>query len=203
MADNGIGLAGLAGGFGGPGVLRMALGVGDEAENVDALYARTRDALDALDLDWELVCVDDGSRDDSLARLIALHRQDPRIKVLELSRNFGKELALTAGIDAASGDAVVPIDADLQDPPELIADMVAKWREGYDVVYALRLVACEDPQDLLARTADAGQMGRNRYSLLLDPVDSRKGIALGGAAGTVGHRKIGRIVRVESHHGFV
>src|SRR5690606_38170735 len=90
------------------------------------------------DYDFEVVCVDDGSRDATLAGLIALAERDVRFVVLELSRNFGKEAALTAGIDAASGDAVVPMDADLQDPPELISAMVDKWVEGFDVVLARR-----------------------------------------------------------------
>ncbi len=111
----------------------------NESENVAAFYARTHAVLDRTGEPWEIVCVDDGSRDDTLDRLVALHRRDPRVRVIELSRNFGKEIALTAGIDAAVGDAVIPIDADLQDPPELIPDMLAKWREGYDVVYATRI----------------------------------------------------------------
>jgi glycosyltransferase involved in cell wall biosynthesis len=87
---------------------------------------------------WEIVCVDDGSTDSTLDKLIALAATDPRFRILELSRNFGKEAALTAGIDAARGDAVIPIDADLQDPPELIAQMVAAWRAGAEVVLARR-----------------------------------------------------------------
>ena len=87
---------------------------------------------------WEIVCVDDGSTDDTLARLVALAAVDKRFRVIEFSRNFGKEAALTAGIDAARGDAVIPIDADLQDPPELIAQMVAAWRAGAEVVLARR-----------------------------------------------------------------
>jgi len=119
-------------------VLSVVVPMHDESENVRPFYDRTRAVLDAIGEPWEIVCVDDGSRDDTLAQLIALHRADPRVAVIELSRNFGKEIALTAGIDAARGDAVVPIDADLQDPPELIPDLVARWRDGYDVVYATR-----------------------------------------------------------------
>lgn len=111
----------------------------NESENVEAFYTRTRTVLESLGLSWEIVAVDDGSRDDTLARLLALHERDPRLRVIELSRNFGKEIALTAGLDAALGEAVIPIDADLQDPPELIPEMVAHWREGYDVVYATRV----------------------------------------------------------------
>jgi len=87
---------------------------------------------------WEIVYVNDGSRDDTLRLLLALQRDDPRVGVINLSRNFGKEIALTAGLDHARGEAVIAIDADLQDPPEVIPDLVAAWREGYDVVYAQR-----------------------------------------------------------------
>jgi glycosyltransferase involved in cell wall biosynthesis len=86
-----------------------------------------------------MVCVNDGSTDDTLLQLIALHQQDPRIHVIDLSRNFGKEAALTAGLDAAQGDAAIPLDADLQDPPELIPALLAQWHDGYDVVNAVRL----------------------------------------------------------------
>ena len=110
----------------------------NESDNVGVFYQRTSAVLEALGLTWEIVCVDDGSRDDTLDQLIALHRRDGRVKVVELARNFGKEIALTAGLDAAAGRAVVPIDADLQDPPELIPAMVERWRQGYDVVFATR-----------------------------------------------------------------
>lgn len=87
---------------------------------------------------FEVICVDDGSRDDTLALLVALSKQDARFKVGELSRNFGKEAAMTAGIDIAHGDAVVIIDADLQDPPSLIPEMIQRWQAGADVVLARR-----------------------------------------------------------------
>lgn len=85
-----------------------------------------------------MIRVDDGSRDRTLALLLEAGNADPRVKIISLSRCFGKEAALTAGIDAATGRAVIPVDADLQDPPELVSDMVAKWREGYDCVVAIR-----------------------------------------------------------------
>jgi len=110
----------------------------NEAPNVDYLLGRLKSVCEQLDLNYEIVCVNDGSRDDTLKLLIEHHDQNPSIKVINLSRNFGKEVALTAGLDYATGQAVVPIDADLQDPPELIAEMLEKWREGYDVVYAVR-----------------------------------------------------------------
>jgi glycosyltransferase involved in cell wall biosynthesis len=103
-----------------------------------AFLARARAALDGTGLSWEIIFADDGSKDATAELIRAYHRQDPRIGLVSLSRNFGKEIALTAGIDHARGRAVVLIDADLQDPPELIADLIARWKEGYDVVYARR-----------------------------------------------------------------
>jgi glycosyltransferase involved in cell wall biosynthesis len=87
---------------------------------------------------WEVVFVDDGSRDGSLPQLRALAAREPRYKIVSFSRNFGHQLAITAGIDKAEGQAVVVMDADLQDPPEVVRDMLAKWREGFDVVYGVR-----------------------------------------------------------------
>jgi len=110
----------------------------NEGPNVEALFARLVPVLDTLGLTWEIVCVNDGSRDDTVDRLVAAHGREPRIKVVDLSRNFGKELALTAGLAHARGDAVVPMDADLQHPPEMLAQFIAKWREGFDVVVAVR-----------------------------------------------------------------
>jgi glycosyltransferase involved in cell wall biosynthesis len=110
----------------------------DEAGNVREFHARAVEVLERIGEPFEIVCVNDGSRDQTLAELVELHRSDPRVNVVNLSRNFGKEIALSAGLDHARGDAVVPIDADLQDPPELIEEMVAKWREGWDVIYAQR-----------------------------------------------------------------
>ncbi len=94
--------------------------------------------MDRLGSGWEVIYVNDGSADDTLAALERLRGLDRHVAVLNLSRNFGKEIALTAGLDHADGDAVVVIDADLQDPPELIPELVAAWRDGYDMVYAQR-----------------------------------------------------------------
>lgn len=107
----------------------------NESEAVEPLYQALRGVLDCVPgIRFEVICVDDGSQDDTLQRLIALVDRDVRFSVLELSRNFGKEAALTAGLDAATGDAVIPIDADLQDPPELIPALIAEWQKGADVV---------------------------------------------------------------------
>jgi glycosyltransferase involved in cell wall biosynthesis len=105
--------------------------------------------LSGLDGEWEVVCVNDGSRDDTLRRLLDVARDRPEVKVLDLSRNFGKEAALSAGLAYASGRAVVPMDGDLQHPPELIPELLAKWREGFDMVLAIR--ESREHQDFLGR----------------------------------------------------
>ncbi|MEL6928554.1 MAG: glycosyltransferase family 2 protein [Cyanobacteria bacterium J06600_6] len=110
----------------------------NESASIDQLFARLTPVLQQLQSSYEIICINDGSQDDTLERLLELNQQNQKIKIVNLSRNFGKEIALTAGIDYARGAAVIPIDADLQDPPELIAQLIAKWREGYDVVYATR-----------------------------------------------------------------
>jgi len=104
--------------------------------------------LDSLNASWEIIYVNDGSSDGTMQVMTGL--QDRQVAIIDLSRNFGKEIAMTAGLDHARGDAVVVIDADLQDPPELIPELVAKWRDGYDVVYARRTV--RDGESLLKKT---------------------------------------------------
>jgi dolichol-phosphate mannosyltransferase len=94
--------------------------------------------MDSTGEPWELICVNDGSRDRSLELLLELHARDPRVKVLEFSRNFGHQIAISAGADFAQGDAVIVMDADLQDPPEVVQRMIDHWRQGYEVVYAVR-----------------------------------------------------------------
>jgi glycosyltransferase involved in cell wall biosynthesis len=111
----------------------------NEAESITGFRAALLPVLETIaGTSWEIICIDDGSTDATLAGLIALTADDPRFRIIELSRNFGKEAALTAGLDAARGDAVIPIDADLQDPPELISEMIAAWRKGAEVVLARR-----------------------------------------------------------------
>ena len=110
----------------------------NESPNIEYLFTRLIATLDNLNTSYEIICINDGSQDDTLEKLIEYNHQNSRIKVINLSRNFGKEIALTAGIDHACGAAIIPLDADLQDPPELIEQLIDKWREGYDVVYATR-----------------------------------------------------------------
>jgi len=110
----------------------------NEEATLPLLHGRLVAVLDRLDAEARILYVDDGSRDRTAALVDAFASQDPRVALLKLSRNFGKEVAMSAGLDHADADAVVLIDADLQDPPELIPELVARFREGYDVVYAIR-----------------------------------------------------------------
>jgi glycosyltransferase involved in cell wall biosynthesis len=110
----------------------------NEKENLPELYARVSDVMDSTGETWELLLVDDGSTDSSSEIIRRLAREDRRVRPVIFARNFGHQVAVTAGLDYSRGDAVVIIDADLQDPPELILDMAKKWREGYEVVYAVR-----------------------------------------------------------------
>ncbi len=118
--------------------LAVVVAAYNEAAALPALHARLERTFAGLDLDCSVLYVDDGSRDDTWVVLRALADADARVSVLRLSRNFGKELALTAGLDLADADAVIVLDADGQDPPELIPEFVAKWREGFDVVVGTR-----------------------------------------------------------------
>jgi len=110
----------------------------DEEGNIPLLYERIHEVMDSSRYAWELILVNDGSRDRSLELMTDLAEEDKRVKVINFARNFGHQIAVTAGIDHADGNAVVLIDADLQDPPEVILDLVERWQEGYDVVYAVR-----------------------------------------------------------------
>lgn len=110
----------------------------NEEESLVSFFDRLLPVLVATEETFEILCINDGSRDATLNCLSAFRLQEPRIRILDLSRNFGKEAALTCGIEHAIGDAVIPIDADLQDPPELIFDMLLLWRQGFDVVLAQR-----------------------------------------------------------------
>ena len=111
----------------------------NEAENLGEFYSRVINATDNLNLEIEIIYINDGSQDSTIDIITKQRQIDNRITIIDLSRNFGKEIALTAGLDYSSGDAVIVIDADLQDPPELIPKLVEKWREGYDVVNAKRI----------------------------------------------------------------
>lgn len=111
----------------------------NEQEVIEAFFGRLVSVLNATGDEFEIICVNDGSRDNTLLGLLAAQSRYPGVRIVDLSRNFGKEAALTAGLDIARGDAVIPIDADLQDPPELIPRLLEQWRAGFEVVLAQRI----------------------------------------------------------------
>jgi polyisoprenyl-phosphate glycosyltransferase len=123
-----------------PCLLSLVVPFYNEEEMIAAFFGAVIPVLEAIDgTPFEIVCVNDGSRDDTLGMLIAMSKRDSRVRVIDLTRNFGKEAALSAGLDEAHGTIVIPFDADLQDPPKIIPQLVDKWREGYDVVVAKRV----------------------------------------------------------------
>lgn len=120
-------------------LLSIVVPVYNESDVIISFYERTQKVMNQLPtFRYEFIFVDDGSKDDSFNKMISLVKSDGNVKVVKLSRNFGHQIAITAGIDIAKGDAVVLIDADLQDPPEMIKDFIEKWEEGFDVVYGVR-----------------------------------------------------------------
>src|SRR5919204_4705533 len=137
---------------------------------IEELAARLSEVMDALDGDAEAILIDDGSRDRTYELMRAAAQEEPRLRLIRLSRNFGHQIALTAGADLAAGDAVIVLDADLQDPPEVILQLAARWREGYDVVYAIREVR-EGETRLKRATAAAFYRAFNRISEVKVPVD--------------------------------
>jgi len=110
----------------------------NEIENLPLLYERVSKVMDQTGESWELILVDDGSKDGSTQKMREMAAADPRVRPVIFARNFGHQIAATAGMDYSRGDAVMIIDADLQDPPEVMLDLIAKWKEGYQVVYAVR-----------------------------------------------------------------
>lgn len=145
----------------------------NEGDACDVFFQRVIPVLEQITDEFEIVCVDDGSTDSTYEKLGAAHRQDPRVKLIRLTRNFGKEAALSAGLDHASGRAVIPIDADLQDPPELIPEMVRLWRDGrYDSVVAVRSSREEDG---LFKRSSAGMFYRVASRLFNVPMQANAG----------------------------
>ena len=118
--------------------LSLVIPAYNEEDAVRPFMERVVPIVEGITPEYELVWVNDGSTDRTVALLKEMRRTNVRIKIIDLTRNFGKERALTAGIDHATGDAIMPLDADLQDPPDLIPEMVEKWRQGYDMVVAVR-----------------------------------------------------------------
>ena len=154
-----------------PQLISVIVPVYNERQVLPAFHERATRALESIGgCDYELLFVNDGSSDGSGELLETLAARDPHTRVVQLSRNFGHQIAISAGIDFAGGDCTVVIDADLQDPPEVIAEMVAKWREGFDVVYGVRATRKgETPMKLL--TASAFYRLLNRITKISIPVD--------------------------------
>jgi glycosyltransferase involved in cell wall biosynthesis len=119
-------------------LLSLVVPVFNEEDSIELFLSAVEPFLERAGLRFEIVFVNDGSRDDTLSRLLDRGRRDSRLRVVNLSRNFGKEAALTAGIDHAKGDILIPMDIDLQDPPDLFIPFIERWREGYDIVYGVR-----------------------------------------------------------------
>jgi dolichol-phosphate mannosyltransferase len=174
--------------------LSVVVPIYNEAENLPELQRRLTGVLGSLPLDYEVILVNDGSKDASLSLLRAMALADPRLKVIDLSRNFGHQAALFAGICRASGDVIIMMDGDLQDPPEIIPQLVESWRQDHDVVYAVRK---KRKENWLKRAAYAGY-----YRILRSianvpiPVDS-------GDFSLI-DRKIAELIRqMPERHGFL
>src|SRR3954452_19263458 len=128
-------------------LLSVVVPVKNEVSGILPFVERVGPILDAISADsgWEILFVDDGSTDATLGAIVAANMRDPRVRALSLSRNFGKEAALSAGLDHARGNAVIPMDVDMQDPPEVLPAMIAKWSEGYEMVFGVRRCRASDP----------------------------------------------------------
>ena len=155
-------------------MLSIVVPVKDEEESIFAFVERVDPILDKIcrGESWEILFVDDGSSDATLAVIAAANLAEPRVRALSLSRNFGKEAALSAGLDHARGRAVVPMDVDMQDPPEVLGEMVAKWREGYDMVFGVRRCRASDS---FAKRSTAGLYYRAHNALTADKIPENAG----------------------------
>ena len=154
----------------GASTVSVVVPVFNEEATLDALVARLERALEGAGLDYEVVFVNDGSRDRSAEMLRAHHARNPRLKCIMLSHNFGHQVAVTCGLDHAQGDAVIVMDGDLQDPPEVLPGLIARWRDGFDVVYAVRRRRKEGWAKVLAYKAFYWVL--HRVSYLDIPLDS-------------------------------
>ena len=158
-------------------------------------HRRLTAVLDALEGTAEVVYINDGSVDATLALLSQIHHEDPRVGVVNLTRNFGKEIALTAGLDYARGEAVVVIDSDLQDPPELIPKLIAHWRDGFDVVYATRLR--RDGETMLKKATAKYFYRLMKYMSRVEiPADT-------GDFRLLSRRAVDALCRLREHHRFM
>ena len=177
------------------GVLSVVVPAYKEEGNIDPLYERLKTVLDPLAIDWELIFSVDPCPDRTEEMILALRDHDERVKMLRFSRRFGQPMATLAGLEATRGDAVVVIDCDLQDPPELIPEMLAKWREGYDVVYAQRRSRAGEtlPKRIVAW---AGYKVINRIAEVELPPNT-------GDFRLMSRRVVKNVVALKEGHGFL
>lgn len=176
-------------------MLTLVVPAYNEEETVESVYDRLRSVMDGLDLEWELIFSVDPCSDRTEELILALRDKDARVKMLRFSRRFGQSMAMLAGLDAASGDAAVVIDCDLQDPPELIVEMVALWREGYDVVRAQRRTRVGE--SLAKRTiAAVGYRVMNRVADVDIPVNT-------GDFRLMSRRVFEQVVALKEVHGYL
>ena len=166
-----------------------------EEANIERVYERLSGVLDALGLEWELIFSVDPSPDRTEELILALRERDPRVKMLRFSRRFGQPMATLAGLEAAGGDATVVIDCDLQDPPELIPELVARWRDGFDVVYAQRRTRAGEtlPKRIVARL---GYAVINRIAEVEIPPNT-------GDFRLMSRRVVDNVVALKEGHGFL
>ena len=166
-----------------------------EEDNVARVYERLSAVLDGIGLEWELIFSVDPSPDRTEELVLALNERDPRVKMLRFSRRFGQPMATLAGLDASRGDAVVVIDCDLQDPPELIGEFVAQWHAGFDVVYGQRRTRAGEtlPKRLVAWT---GYKVINRIAEVEIPANT-------GDFRLMSRRVVDNVVALKEHHGFL
>ena len=157
-----------------PPLLSVVVPVKNEEDGILLFVDRVSAILEdvAGKQDWEILFIDDGSTDDTVAAIVAAHIRDPRIRAISLSRNFGKEAAITAGLEYARGQAVVPMDVDMQDPPEVLAEMVAKWRDGYEMVFGVRRTRTSDS---LSKRLSAGLYYRAHNRISNDKIPENAG----------------------------
>ena len=153
-------------------LISIVVPVKDEENAVRPYVERVSEVLEGIVRkdDWEILFVDDGSTDETIVAIAAAHLRDPRVRAISLSRNFGKEAAISAGLEHARGQAVVPMDVDMQDPPEVLVEMIAKWREGYEMVFGVRRNRAQQ----LRLEAHDGWALLSRSQLDLEQQDSRE-----------------------------
>lgn len=167
----------------------------NEAETLPHFYARVVEVMEGLGAPFEVVLVNDGSRDNSYTVMRELHERDPRVRVVNFSRNFGHQMAISAGLDYARGDAVVIIDSDLQDPPEVIVELVKKWKNGAEVVYAQRKTRAGETRFKLL-TASAFYRLIARMTSIDLPRDT-------GDFRLLDRKVVDTLIRMREHHRFM